>query len=393
MPRFVYVAPQAPYAAVSGGAMRIAALTKCLARIGEVAVVVVGERPPADVRRQLRATGGWVHPSRPETTLRRACRILGAAATGRAIPAGRYLSPRRVRRLAARVAALRPDVVILGDPYLADAFGAALRPLAPRLVVDLHDAASRVHVRIAAASPSPLAKGAYHLLAANTRRVERVALARADQLWTASDQDARFYREAYGYGDVQVVPNVVEFPADVPAGEEAGRVVFTGSYSYWPNEDAALRLADMAPRLAAAGVLRSLAIVGIQPTARMYAAAAAHPEIEITGRVPSVEPYLARAAVFAAPLAAGSGTKLKILEAMSRGRAVLTTPLGAEGLGLEPGVHAEVVSLADFESALADLLQDPSRRAALGHAGREWAERRYSLDALEACLRVVLAAP
>jgi glycosyltransferase involved in cell wall biosynthesis len=388
--RIVYVTPQTPFAAVSGGAMRIAALAQVLGRLGEVVVVVVGERPPVEVRRQVRAAGGWVLPSRPETTARRACRILREAARGRAIPAGRYLSPRRVHRLTTRVAALRPDVVILGDPYLADAFGPALRPIAPRLVVDLHDAASRVHLRIAAASRSLLAKGAYHLLAANTRRVERVALARADQLWTASEEDARFYRESYGHRDVVVVPNVVAFPPDAPEGEEPGRVVFTGSYSYWPNEDAALRLADLAPRLSAAGVLRRLLLVGIQPTDRMFAAAAGHPEIEITGRVPKVEPYLDPAAVFAAPLSAGSGTKLKILEAMARGRPVLTTPIGAEGLGLEPSVHAEVVALPRFEQALDALLRDPARRAALGRAGREWAMRRYSLDALEARLRALL---
>lgn len=62
---------------------------------------------------------------------------------------------------------------------------------------------------------------------------------------------------------------------------------------------------------------------------------------------------------------------------------MLTTPLGAEGLGVVPGVHAEVVTLERFGDVLAELLRDPARRAALARQGRAFGEERYSPAALE----------
>jgi glycosyltransferase involved in cell wall biosynthesis len=166
--------------------------------------------------------------------------------------------------------------------------------------------------------------------------------------------------------------------------------VFTGSFSYWPNEDAALRLIEMAPRLRRRGALQKLALVGIDPTQRMYAAAAGVAGVFITGRVPEVAPFLDRAALVVAPLAAGSGMKVKLLEAMARARPVLTTPLGAEGLAMRPGVHAEIVPLGQFEETLANLMADPRRRAALATEGRRLVEALYSRAAVENQVRSLL---
>jgi len=119
----------------------------------------------------------------------------------------------------------------------------------------------------------------------------------------------------------------------------------------------------------------------------MLRAAQGLEHVVVTGKVPDVRPYLERASVVAAPIAAGSGTRLKILEALALARPVLTTPMGAEGIGLEPGVHAEIADLADFPARLAALLGDAARRRALGRAGREWAEGRFSLEAMERRVR------
>jgi glycosyltransferase involved in cell wall biosynthesis len=164
----------------------------------------------------------------------------------------------------------------------------------------------------------------------------------------------------------------------------------TGSYGYWPNEDAALRLIAMSRSLHARGVLRRLELVGISPTPAMLAAARGLGHVVVTGRVPEVRPHLERASVVAAPISAGSGTRLKILEALALARPVLTTPVGAEGLDLEPGVHAEISDLPGFPARLASLLEDPARRAAHGKAGRAWAEQRYSFAAMGERVRELL---
>lgn len=390
--RILYVCPEAPWPLVSGGRFRISALHRALSAAGETSLLVIGDRSSRDVRRRIRESGGWVYPSRRETPPGRLRRILWNAATGRCIPAARYLSPRRLGKVRDRVAEARPDVVVLGDAYLAAAFLPVVQPLARAVIIDTHDAASLVHQRIAEAATSLPEALAYRLLARNTFAMEARYFPRADQVWTVSEEDADYYRRRHGIENVAVVPIAVDtqpLPEPRPP-EEPGAIVFTGSFSYWPNEDAALRLIEMAPRLRRRGALRELSLVGIDPTPRMFAAAAAVEGVVITGRVPEVAPFLDRAALVVAPLAAGSGMKVKLLEGMARARPVLTTPFGAEGLAIRPGVHAEIVPLGQFEDKLAELMRDPLRRAALAAEGRRLVEALYSPAAAEHHLRDLL---
>lgn len=388
--RIAYLAPASPRPLDNGAALRVESLRQALERTGQLLLCVLGDRPSRQGRRWLRERGARVFPPRRERPRQRAARILCAALRGDPIPAARYLSPRRVARIAAQLGRFSPQVVVLGEVYQAPLI-AALRGLGARLIVDTHDAASRVHARIAAAARSPVERAAYRLLAWNTRRIERRLLPAADQLWTVSEEDAAFYRGEVGLRDVQVVPNVLRAPAAAPPLPEApGEVAFVGSYSYWPNEDAALRLIELTTPLAARGLVARLWLVGIAPTARMRQAASAAPHVQVTGPVESVVPYLQRAQVVAAPLAAGSGVKMKVLEAMALGRPVLTTPLGAEGLAVQPGRDLEIAPLQRFAEALASLLSDSPRRAALAAAGRAWVGERFSLDAVEARVRSLL---
>jgi glycosyltransferase involved in cell wall biosynthesis len=390
-PRIAYLAPVSPRPLDNGGALRVESLREALGRTGELWLCVLGDRPSRAARRWLRERGARVFPPRRELPRQRAARILCAALRGDPIPAARYLSPRRVARITEHLRRFSPQVVVLGEVYQAPLI-AALRGIGARVIVDTHDAASRVHARIAAAARSPVERVAYRLLAWNTRRIERRLLPAADQLWAVSDEDAAFYRDEVGLRDVQVVPIVVRTPGAAPPLPEApGEVAFVGSYSYWPNEDAALRLIELTAPLAARGIVTRLALVGIAPTARMRRAASAAPHVQITGPVESVVPYLQRAQVVAIPLAAGSGVKLKVLEALALGRPVLTTPLGAEGLAARPGRDLEVAPLPRFAEALASLLGDAPRRAALAAAGRAWVGERFSPAAVEARVRSLLS--
>jgi glycosyltransferase involved in cell wall biosynthesis len=390
--RIAYLAPHAPFPLDNGAAIRVESLREALSRAGTLQLSVLGDLPSRASRAWLRAQGARLFPSRRERhPWQRAARIALAALRGAPIPSARYLSPRRASRIAAHLARFRPDVVVLGEVYQAPLIP-ALRPLGARIVVDTHDAASRVHRRIAAASRSPVEKAAYALLARNTARAERRLLPLADQLWTISEEDAAFYRGEVGLPDVQVVPNALHSTALASPGPEApGEVAFVGSFSYWPNEDAALRLIELTRPLAARGVVSRVCLVGLAPTARMRAAAVAAPHVLVTGAVESVVPWLERAQVVVIPLAAGSGIKMKVLEAMALGRPVLTTPLGAEGLAIEAGREAEVVPLAGFAAALEALLASPARRASLAAAGRRWVGDRFSSAAVAATVRGILA--
>lgn len=182
--RILYVCPEAPWPVVSGGRFRIDALHRALSAAGEASLLVVGDRSSREVRRRIREAGGWVYPSRRETPANRLQRILWNAARGRCIPAARYLSARRIGKFRERVAAARPDVVVLGDAYLAAAFLQLVRPLAQAVIIDTHDAASLVHRRIAKAAQSFPERFGYRILARNTLLMEARHFPRADQVWT-----------------------------------------------------------------------------------------------------------------------------------------------------------------------------------------------------------------
>jgi glycosyltransferase involved in cell wall biosynthesis len=121
-------------------------------------------------------------------------------------------------------------------------------------------------------------------------------------------------------------------------------------------------------------------VVGRNPTHEVRALRTV-PGIEIVGTVPDVRPYLSRAAAVVVPLLVGGGTRLKIFEALAAGKAVVSTSIGCEGLPVVPGKHLLVADdPARLADAVAELLGDGERRAALGKAARDLVAERYGAE-------------
>ena len=105
--------------------------------------------------------------------------------------------------------------------------------------------------------------------------------------------------------------------------------------------------------------------------------------VAIAGFVPALREVYEQSAIVVVPLVSGGGTKLKVLEAMAMGRAVVTTPVGAEGLDVRDGVEMEVASGDEaFARKTSALLLDPSRRDRIAVAARTLAESKYSWKAI-----------
>lgn len=388
-PRLVYVCPFSPVPPSWGGAIRFDAIWRALRCVADVDLVILGDKPPLEIRRELYQRGAAIFPPKQETLPRRAARVVRAFASGECIPAARFLSPRRLARVVEYIESRRPDVIVLGFEYLSPLLP-ALRRLRVPLVVDAHNAASRAYSRVVAATRNPAVKVGYWMLERNARVWERSFLPLADRLWTVSASDAAFYQPLIRE-PAAVVPNAIPFPEDPVRHEEPGTVLFTGSFAYWPNEDAALRLISMTDGLHREGTVRKVLLVGRDPTARMRAEAAKRRHVVVTGEVPDVMPYFRQASVLAAPLAAGSGTKLKIIESFSQQVAVVTTEIGAEGLDLVTGAHAEIVSLSAFPAALRELMRNAERRETLAKGGRTWGRERFSYEVMERIVRLEIA--
>jgi glycosyltransferase involved in cell wall biosynthesis len=95
--------------------------------------------------------------------------------------------------------------------------------------------------------------------------------------------------------------------------------------------------------------------------------------------VPDVRPWVGPAAVYVVPMRVGGGTRLKVLDAMAQGKALVATSLGAEGIEADDGRHLMLADTArDFAGRVVELLRDPARRYALGTAARQRVEERYA---------------
>jgi glycosyltransferase involved in cell wall biosynthesis len=213
------------------------------------------------------------------------------------------------------------------------------------------------------------------LLARRFEVLEEEAFARFDRVYVCSEQDkAELQRRSRA--EVSILPNAVHAPGPVPPRTEVRpfTFLFIGTLSYYPNEDALTYFCgDIAPliRQAAPRPFR-LNVVGRGGTDAIRRLSHI-PEVRIVGEVADVAPVYREADAVIVPLRAGGGTRIKILEAFSHRRPVVSTSIGLEGIEAR---HAEHVLVADtaqtFAASCLELMTDR------GSAGR-MAERAFSL--------------
>jgi sugar transferase (PEP-CTERM/EpsH1 system associated) len=218
---------------------------------------------------------------------------------------------------------------------------------------------------------------------------ERRVCLDADRVVAVSEADRDALRTLALGLDVMVVPNGVDLefyrPGIVPPAPEPGRaaLVFTGKMDYRPNVDAVAWFAGaVLPLIRRREPAAHFWAVGQQPHARL-SALAGRDDVTITGRVPDVRPYIAAAGVYVVPLRIGGGTRLKVLEAMAMGQALVSTRLGCDGFDFTDGREVRFADTAEeFADAVVALLRDREAAAALGRAARAYVEANYGWEAI-----------
>jgi sugar transferase (PEP-CTERM/EpsH1 system associated) len=217
-------------------------------------------------------------------------------------------------------------------------------------------------------------------------RFERDCLKRADHVLTVSDHDRNIFSRMIDPSRITVIPTGVDLEYFRPSSnqDQPTTLVFSGAMDWMPNEDAMVYfIKQILPRIRKQIPNASLCVVGRNPSRALLELGASHQDIEITGMVDDIRPFVHRAAIYVVPLRIGGGTRLKIFEAMAMGKAAVSTTIGAEGLPVHPG---QDILIADDPKEFAEttirLLGDPVRREELGRAARELVERTYSWDAV-----------
>jgi glycosyltransferase involved in cell wall biosynthesis len=267
-----------------------------------------------------------------------------------------------------------PDLVEIHLQAMAQYVEVAARRGLPLILVDYDPASAWAdELRGAATGPRRLLR---RLEAAAWRRYERATRPRFDAIVVFAERDVDAVRPSAGGAVVTRVPlavDVPERPLD-PIGEEPPTIVFVGSFGHPPNVDAALWLAQaIFPRVASLVPNARLQLVGHEPGPDVRALAGG--AVTVHGSVPDVTPYVDRAAVVVAPIRTGGSMRMKVLESLAAGKALVASPRAAEGVEDLAGVQLLVAESAqEMADALASLLLDPVRRRRLAESARRWAE-------------------
>jgi polysaccharide biosynthesis protein PslH len=214
------------------------------------------------------------------------------------------------------------------------------------------------------------------------RAAERHYIRLADHVLAVSENDRSYFARYSDPDKISVVPTGVdiEYFHVENTTEKPGSLVFTGSLDWLPNEDAILFFAEsILPRLVQELSDVEMRIVGRKPSPSLRALAEGNRNIKLIGEVPDIRPHVHESSVYVVPLRIGGGTRIKIFEAMAMGKAVISTPVGAEGL---PVCHGENILLAEqpaeFARETARLLRDRGERERIGRAARLLVEQNYS---------------
>ena len=219
-------------------------------------------------------------------------------------------------------------------------------------------------------------------------RFEGAALSRFDLVLAVSEADGRTFERLYP-GSLRAPVHVVQTGVDTEyftpssTAPERTHMVFTGSMDWLPNEDGMTYFCrEILPRIRQSEPDATLSIIGRSPTPTVRKLAEI-PGVEVTGRVDDVRPHIARGSVYIVPLRIGGGTRLKIFEAMSMGKAVVSTTVGAEGL---PVTNGSDIAIADeparFAHAVVHLMRDAEARRQIERAARRLVVEKYDWSAV-----------
>lgn len=183
---------------------------------------------------------------------------------------------------------------------------------------------------------------------------------------------------------VRVIPHGVDtnyFNRVIINESKSPSLLFLGAFMHSPNVRGMLWfIENIWPGLKKEVSDVRLTIIGHNPP-RALKRMANDSDITVTGSVPDIRPYLEKAWIFISPLTWGGGMKIKMLEAMASGQAIVTTPIGAEGLAGESGKHYLVAESAEgFSEALLRLIHSKIDREKLRQAARELAIAEYSWE-------------
>jgi polysaccharide biosynthesis protein PslH len=375
--RLLFLAPFAPRLdAPHGGGRSIAQIVTGLAARHRVVLLCLRgpDEPAADplLHERCERVEEISRPAIVQTNARR-LRLLAGLLRGQPMWASDWAVPAFARRVRALAREWQPEVVQIEFHIMAQYLPALAGCPAPRVLV-VHEPGTA-----ASADQNRTLRGAARLLGELDRlawrRFERRVAQNVQGVVVFTERDRDSVKRLAPTAPLHCIPlgTPVLDEALNPLGEAPPSLLFVGGFGHPPNVEAARRLVSaIFPAVRARCPDAELFLVGSNPPTDLAPAGAVG--ITATGFVPDVAPFLDRAALVVVPLRQGGGMRVKVLEALAAGKAVVASPLAIEGLALRDGEQLLVAqSDAEFVEAILRLLQEPDRRVALARRARAWA--------------------
>jgi glycosyltransferase involved in cell wall biosynthesis len=371
-PRVLLVSPFLPFPLSHGGAVRIWNLCRELAGRVDFLLIAVREKNDQVDYPKLREVFRDVHIVDIDQRL----------SPDESLPLQvRGHQSRALRALVADIARRwQPDLLQVEYTHMAHFRDAA--PGLPAILVE-HDLTFTLYRQLAESRPSAEADAEHH----RWREFERRWLKAYDGVWTVSENDREIaLRESGRPADRTFnVPNGVDVDRFRPEpGENPLEIFYVGSFRHLPNIIGFEKLErEVMPLVWQRFPGARLRVVAGPRHNDFWKERALDPRIEMHGFVEDLRPLYASAAVVVVPLEVSAGTNIKVLEAMACGKAVVSTPVGCQGLDLVDEVDAVVrESWREFAGAVSDLLADAGKRRSIGGRARVTVEERFSWTAV-----------
>jgi sugar transferase (PEP-CTERM/EpsH1 system associated) len=385
--KFLFLTPDLPYPPHQGAAIRTLNLIKNLAPRHEIHLLSFNQARDASGRIEPLAdycASITTVPSPHRSTARRAMSVLFSPSPDMAL---RLPSPEFSDALRISLSRERFDFAQVEAIEMVQ-YGLAVKDMSvyprPMVVFDDINAEYLLQKRAFetdARQPSRWLAALYSYIQwRKLQRYEAHACRQLDRVIVVSEADAKALQSLVPALQCAVVPNGVDTDLFCPreAGDSDTKLVFTGKMDFRPNVDAVLWFTrEVLPLIRQEVPQASLMVVGRNPHARLQHLQGS-PDVVLTGYVDDVRPYVGEAAVYVVPIRVGGGTRLKLLEAMSMSKAIVSTSLGCEGIGVHSDRELVIADdPASFAGAVVALMRDRERRSELGVSARQLAVAQH----------------
>lgn len=398
-PRLLFLSPIVPQLTGNGLAMRAGALLEALSRTHDVYLLVIpvsgrpGDRLPDRLEEACLAVESV--PLSPSLFHRLCHHPVTSVFFGRLHPypaEWKYVNDAALAAAQAAFEGIEFDRVHVFRMYLHPFAAPRLASFDGQAHLDLDDIESTTRSALSTRAPNRTVAGKLMRDARHYRKLEAEILPEYDAVYACSSGDRERLKKQYALEQVRVVPNTVRIsgPLRTRSTHDPFTFLFLGNLDYAPNRDALDWLTSEVLPAMRSTIDEPFKVIVAGSGRKMKNAWSKAPGFDVRGFVPDVENVYRESDALIAPLRAGGGTRIKLLESLAHGLPVVSTSTGAAGLDL---AHREHLLIADTPRAFAEscreIMRDEALRHELSRKAFEKVTTAYSQETLETLLREV----